>query len=58
MIAVVATTVYGVSDEWHQSFVAGRNADVADVVADLAGSVIGSGCFLYYLRWRLQSHKP
>jgi VanZ family protein len=49
ILSVAATTAYGVSDEWHQSFVDGRSAEVADVAADFAGSVIGSGCFLYYL---------
>jgi VanZ family protein len=58
MLAVVAATVYGVSDEWHQSFVAGRCSEVADVVADFAGSVIGSSCFLYGLHWWLKSHMP
>ena len=29
--------LYGVSDEIHQSFVPGRNPDVADVAADAAG---------------------
>jgi VanZ family protein len=55
LLAVVAATVYGVSDEWHQSFVPGRCSDVADAAADFAGSMIGSGCFLYYRRWRLKS---
>jgi VanZ family protein len=56
MLAVAAATVYGVSDEWHQSFVAGRSSDVADAVADFAGSVIGSACFLYFLPLRQKSH--
>lgn len=58
ILTVVSTTVYGVSDEWHQYFVPGRCSEVADVAADFVGSVIGSGCFLYYLRWRLKSDLP
>lgn len=58
MLSVAATTVYGVSDEWHQSFVGGRSAEVADVVADFAGSVIGSWFFLHCLNLRLKSRTP
>ncbi|MCU0242053.1 MAG: VanZ family protein, partial [Vicinamibacteria bacterium] len=30
---------YGVSDEWHQSFVPGRDATVGDVMKDALGSL-------------------
>ena len=30
LTAFLAAAAYGASDEWHQSFVAGRTADVAD----------------------------
>ncbi len=36
--AVVFATLYGVSDEFHQSFVPGRTSDVMDVVADFVGA--------------------
>jgi VanZ family protein len=32
------TAAYGVSDEWHQRFVAGRSAALDDVIADAAGA--------------------
>jgi VanZ family protein len=32
-------TLYGVSDEWHQSFVPHRHADLRDVVADAIGAM-------------------
>ena len=35
--------VYAASDEWHQSFVPGRTADVADWFADAAGALAGAG---------------
>lgn len=40
-LAVVLTTLYGLSDEWHQSFIAGRTADPADLLADAVGAAVG-----------------
>jgi VanZ family protein len=37
--------LYGVSDEWHQSFVPGRQSDPWDVVKDAAGTLIGLGVY-------------
>jgi VanZ family protein len=31
---------YAVFDEWHQSFVAGRNASVSDVIVDVIGAAL------------------
>jgi VanZ family protein len=42
MCAVVLTTLYGLSDEWHQSFVPGRDASAADLLADFIGAIAGS----------------
>jgi VanZ family protein len=48
LLAIGATIAYGVSDEWHQLFVAGRVADRADVFADAVGAVIGaSACWAW-----------
>lgn len=42
-IATVAIcAAYGVSDEFHQSFVPGRSVQVSDVVADTVGASIGT----------------
>jgi VanZ family protein len=40
--AIVISSLYGVSDEYHQRFVPGREFDVLDMVADAVGSVIGA----------------
>ena len=37
-IAWVIATVYGATDEFHQSFVPGRSADWLDLAADAAGA--------------------
>ncbi len=41
LLAVVLCTVYGISDEFHQSFVPGRDATAWDVLKDAVGAVIG-----------------
>jgi len=42
VFSVAATTLYGMSDEIHQAFVADRMADGMDVVADFAGGIFGT----------------
>ena len=39
---VLLVTAYGVSDEYHQSFVPGRDADPLDVVKDFAGATLAT----------------
>lgn len=41
-LAVVFGVTYGASDEFHQFFVSGRNASLADLLIDSLGSLIGS----------------
>lgn len=36
-VAAVISLLYAISDEYHQSFVEGRDSDVLDVVADAGG---------------------
>ena len=46
LAALLLATIYGATDEWHQSFVPGRESDVADLYADAAGAAIAAaGCF-------------
>lgn len=44
--SVVFSVAYGMSDEWHQSFVPGRSPAWDDVVADLRGALLGAAFVL------------
>ena len=49
ILVVVICTLYGVSDEFHQSFVPGRDASAGDVAKDFGGATLAA------LAWRLAS---
>jgi VanZ family protein len=40
IIAMIFSALYGASDEWHQSFVVGRDADILDWLADCVGATV------------------
>ena len=44
--SLLFSSLYGFSDEWHQSFVPGRMSDIADWAADTLGAI--SFLSLYY----------
>jgi VanZ family protein len=46
-ITLVIGTCYGVSDEWHQSFIPGRVASIEDVLSDAVG--IAAAVFTYHI---------
>ena len=45
--AIALSILYGVSDEWHQSFVPYRTSDVLDLAADSAGGILGTLTYIY-----------
>jgi VanZ family protein len=48
LLAVMLGSLFGVSDELHQWFVPGRNADVLDWVADTLGVLAGAHLFRFF----------
>ena len=54
-ISQAATTagigaLYGLTDEWHQSFVPGRHCDVLDWVVDVLGVTVGMLAWVWHVR--------
>ena len=52
LIAAIAATLYGISDEFHQSFVAGRAASTGDVVVDGLAAIAAVTCLWLLAAWR------
>ena len=50
-LAVALAVVYGVTDEFHQSFVPGRTSHAIDVVYDAIGAVVGVSVVWAWARW-------
>lgn len=58
-VAVVAVSVFGAADEWHQSFTPGRAVEVADWVADTLGAAAAVALYVAWPAWRsLLEHGP
>jgi VanZ family protein len=48
LIGIALASLYGITDEFHQRFVAGRSADMADWYADSLGAAIALfGCWAW-----------
>lgn len=51
-VAILLASAYGASDEWHQSFVPSRSAEVADWFADTVGAAVVVGGYAGSARLR------
>lgn len=51
--AAALAALYAASDEFHQSFIPGRNGTVADVLIDLVGVALGLFLYSWLARHRL-----
>ncbi len=58
LVSVFFATLYGLSDELHQAFIPTRQADGYDLLADVAGSILGAmACLQATLRQGLTGPK-
>lgn len=55
--ATVIASLYGISDEFHQSFVPGRQADVLDWVADTTGALLAALLLAWLFNFRLRNDR-
>ena len=51
VLAIVIASIYGISDEYHQSFVPGRNPDVVDWALDTLGAILAVLALALGARW-------
>ena len=56
--ALLAASAFGASDEWHQSFVPGRSAEVADWVADSLGAALAVSLYAGWATYRRLLERP
>ena len=51
-ISIAFCSLYGLTDEWHQSFIVGRHSDILDWVADTIGAVLAMYFLKLYLSFK------
>lgn len=57
-IAVLAVSIFGLTDEWHQSFTPGRSVEVADWVADTLGAAVAVACYAGWPAYQRLLERP
>lgn len=50
LVTVTICILYGIGDEYHQSFIPGRFASAADLVADTLGAVVACTAWFFWKR--------
>ena len=58
LVAFGLTVLYGLSDEWHQSFVPDRTGRLDDVVTDAIGALAGLAVAWVGLSWLVERRSP
>ena len=49
-IVIIISLLYGISDEFHQSFINGRTSSLQDILADLTGAILAVLIWYAYIR--------
>lgn len=52
LVAILVATLYGVTDEFHQSFVPNRMTDAKDLLVDFLGATAGALAAMRLMDWR------
>ena len=52
IVSMGFSIVFAATDEMHQAFVPGRDADVLDWMADVVGILISSYYYYHYINWK------
>jgi VanZ family protein len=53
--AAIFCLIYGITDEVHQFFVEGRNAEIGDVIADFVGGIVGGSLYILFVLTHVES---
>ena len=60
VLPILFSTLYGLSDEYHQSYVPGRSSDFYDIVADFSGALfivfVANCLYLYFKKQKAPSY--
>lgn len=51
-MAIVAVSLFGLTDEWHQSFTPGRSVEIIDWVADTVGAIVAVKVYAHWAWYR------
>jgi VanZ family protein len=57
-VAVVLVSLFGATDEWHQSFTPGRSVQFADWVADTLGAIVAVAAYSLWPAYRALLERP
>jgi VanZ family protein len=57
-LAVAITSLFGITDELHQSFTPGRSVELADWLADTGGATLAAVVYVYWAGWRRLLERP
>ena len=52
LVSILLTSLYGVADEFRQSFTPGREVDVMDWAADTMGALVAATVYIHVPFWR------
>lgn len=57
LVALMASVLIGMLDEWNQLYLPGRQADWDDLAADVIGSIAGVTLPIIIGRWKMPDHR-